>query len=314
MSRTTKYADAVAAVKAMENSLMNRSDIEQLINASGKTEFDAVMSSKRGNPKEFSTESVWEFIHGYAPESRELEILLYRNDFHNLKAALKAMVSGRNAEKYFIRPTNINLERLPEALAEKDYSVLPEHMHRTAKEAYELIVRTSDGQLADSFIDAETLRTMQKNADESGCEFMKEYARILTVCADIKTAYRCSRMKKQRIFLEPAMCGSPERDMESLICAVLDGTESLMKFLEESGFAEAVELLDKSAVKFEKWCDDLLMELAGTARMKSFGAEPLAAYYIASETEQQNLRIISVCRESGADRETIMERMRKLYV
>ncbi|MDE6775553.1 MAG: V-type ATPase subunit [Ruminococcus sp.] len=314
MDRTTRYADAVAAVKAMENLLMNRSDIEQLINASGKAEFDALLSSKRGISDEFSTESVWEFIHSYAPESRELEILLYRNDFHNLKAALKAMVSGRTAEKYFIRPTNVDLERLPAALAEKDYSILPEHMRRTAQEAYELIVRTSDGQLADSFIDTETLRAMQKKADESGSEFMKEYARLVTVCADIKTAYRCSRMKKQRVFLETAICGSPKLDKESLIYAVLDGTESLMKFLEESGFAEAVELLNKSAVEFEKWCDDLLMELAETAHMQSFGAEPLAAYYIAAEAEQQNLRIISVCREFGADRETIMERMRKLYV
>lgn len=314
MRKTTKYADAVAAVKAMENTLMNKGDMEQLINAAGKTEFDALVSSKRGTSDEFSTESVWELIHSYAPKSRELEILLYRNDFHNLKAALKAMVSGRTAEKYFIRPTNADLERLPSALAEKDYSSLPEHMRKASQEAYELIVRTSDGQLADSFIDAETLYAMQKSADSSGCEFMQEYARLVTVCADIKTAYRCSRMKKQRSFLETAICGSPELDKESLVNAALDGTESLMGFLEGAGYAEAVRLLNQSAAQFEKWCDDSVMELAQTARMKAFGAEPLAAYYIAAETEQKNLRIISVCREFGADRETITERMRRLYV
>lgn len=48
--------------------------------------------------------------------------------------------------------------------------------------------------------------------------------------------------------------------------------------------------------------------------MRSFGPEPLEAYFIAAEAEQKNLRIISVCKEFGADRETITERMRKLYV
>ena len=57
-----------------------------------------------------------------------------------------------------------------------------------------------------------------------------------------------------------------------------------------------------------------MIELAQTARMTAFGTEPLAAYYLAKEAEIKNLRIISVCKESGTDRETITERMRKLYV
>jgi V/A-type H+-transporting ATPase subunit C len=48
--------------------------------------------------------------------------------------------------------------------------------------------------------------------------------------------------------------------------------------------------------------------------MQAFGAEPLAAYYIAAEAELKNLRILSVCKESGTDKETMTERMRKLYV
>ena len=35
---------------------------------------------------------------------------------------------------------------------------------------------------------------------------------------------------------------------------------------------------------------------------------------IAKEAEIKNLRILSVCKEFGADKETITERMRKLYV
>ncbi|MDE5855405.1 MAG: V-type ATPase subunit [Ruminococcus sp.] len=306
---TTKYANAVAAVKAMENTLFTKSDFEQLINAKSRAEINSLIMAKKGE-KSISTESVWAMIHDYAPDSKELEILLYRNDFHNLKASLKALISGKSPEKYYLCPTNLNLNHL----SEKEYDFLPDYIKDTAYEAYDLIVKTSDGQLVDSFIDSSALTAIQKSAKDFGSEFMQKYAQLITVCADIKTAYRCSKMKKQKNFLERAICGSTELDKESLIRESLNGLESLLNFLKDSSYSETANLLNESPAQFEKWCDDVIMELAKTARMKSFGIEPLIAYYIAVEVEQKNLRIIMVCNEFGVDRETITERMRKLYV
>lgn len=311
---TTKYANAVAAVKAMENTLLSRNDMEQLINASEKNELESLIASKKGTTASESAEAVWEMIRSYAPDSRELEILLYKNDFHNLKAALKSMLSNRDPLVYYIRPTNLDLNNLSEVLRNKEYDSLPKYFAETAQEAYDLLVKTSDGQLGDSYIDTACLKAMQKAADEFGGDFIKKYALLTTVCADIKTAYRCSKMKKQRSFLETALCGSKELDKEQLITAALEGTESITNLLEDNALGEAARLLGESAAQFEKWCDDTIMELAQTARMMSFGVEPLAAYYIAAEAEQKNLRIITVCREFGADRDTINERMRMLYV
>lgn len=312
---TTKYANAVAAVRAMENSLMTRGDIDQLINASTKVELESIIASRKGaDGEKFTLEGVWEMIRGYAPDSSELEILLYRNDFHNLKAALKSMIAGREPERYYIRPTNLDLETLYPAIAAKEYEQLPKYIRTVAEEAYELLTRTLDGQLADSVIDTAALSAMQKAAEESGSDFMKKYAQLTTVCADIKTAYRCSKMNKQRNFLELAICGSRELDKDDLVRAALGGTEGLMSFLENSAYADAGKLLAESPAKFEKWCDDVIMELAETARMEAFGADPLAAYFIAAEAELKNLRILTVCKESGTDRDTITERMRKLYV
>ena len=87
--------------------------------------------------------------------------------------------------------------------------------------------------------------------------------------------------------------------------------ESLFAFLEGTPYSNAAALLKDSAAQYEKWCDDVIMELAETARMQAFGSDPLAAYYIAKEAEIKNIRILSVCKEFGADKETITERMRK---
>ncbi len=309
---STEYASAVAAVKAMESSLLTHSDMEQLINARTVSELKAIAGSK--NAEASTLEDVWEMIRSYAPDSRELTILLYKNDFHDLKAGLKAMFSGRDADEYYIYPSNIESGILKKLLSSKEFDSLPAYMAETAAQAYDLLTRTMDGQLSDSLIDSSALAAIQRDSDSFGGAFMQKYAQLTTVCADIKTAYRCALMGKPRQFMEIAVCGSRELDKESLIRAAMGGVESLMAFLESTSYKDAAAILKESPAQFEKWCDDVIMEHAESARMQAFGVEPLAAYYIAKEAELKNLRIITVCQECGADRETVMERMRKLYV
>lgn len=309
---STKYASAVAAVKAMESSLITQSEFEQLINAKSAAEMEAILSSRASERN--SLNDVWEMLQSFAPDSEELKILLYRNDFHNLKAALKAMLSNREPEQYYITPTNLDLDELKSVLSSKEYDYLPEYMRETAEQAYELITRTLDGQLSDSLIDSAALSAMQKASYEFGDEFIQKYSQLITVCADIKTAYRCSVMNKSYAFIETAICGSEELDKEALARASQRGMESLFSFLEATPYNEAAEILKSSPAQFEKWCDDMITDHAESARMKSFGIEPLAAYFIAKETEIKNLRILKVCKECKTNKETIMERMRKLYV
>ncbi|NLT09071.1 MAG: V-type ATPase subunit [Ruminococcus sp.] len=310
-----KYAKAVAALRAMENSLLSRNDIDQLIASRSQAEMNALLASKKNTDTPQSTlKEVWELIRNYAPDSEELKILLYRNDFHNLKAVIKAMIHNRDPKIYYIEPSNVSLETLTEAIGKKEYELLPEHMRQTAEEAYDLVTETLDGQLSDTLIDRSCLEAMQEDAAKSGGEFMQRYAELTAAAADIKTAYRCSLLKKQYPFIEKALCGTKELEKGDLARAAAEGTEALFAVFENSGYSDAAALLKESPAKFEKWCDDIIVELAETARMQAFGPEPLAAYFIAKEAEIKDIRILTVCKESGADNETITERMRKLYV
>ena len=308
----TKYAYAVAAIKALESSLLSRSEIDRLINSASASEVGAMLTA--AGDETGSIEGTWQMIRNYAPDDKGLEILLYKNDFHNVKAVLKAALSGKNAEDYIIRPTNLDIRLLIDSVNTKEYSDLPEYIRAVTEEAYELLTRTLDGQLSDSLIDRAALVAMKKSAEECGSGFMKKYAEYMTVTSDIKIAYRCAKMGKSRQFMESAVCGSEELERDMLIGAALGGVESLFSFLESSAYSEPAALLKESPAQFEKWCDDTLMELAETSRFKTFGSDPLAAFYIAKEAEIKNLRILSVCKESGSDKETITERMRKLYV
>ena len=310
----TKYANAVGAVRAMENSLISKSDLERLINAKNIDEIHLIQSQKCISLQNNALDEVWNMLNEYAPECKELEILLYKNDFHNLKAVLKALISNREPSDYYISPSNVELKALVDSLNNRDYSELPIYMQKTAADAYELLTNSLDGQLSDSLIDKSAIQAMQKSADDFGSDFMKKYSCLIAVCADIKTTYRCIMQKKSRQFMDTALSGSDKLDKNLLINSASEGIEAFFAFLETTPYSEAATMLKESPAKFEKWCDDIIIELAESARTMAFGAEPLAAYYIARETEQKNLRILSVCKEFGADKKTITERMRKLYV
>lgn len=320
----TKYANAVAAVRAMESTLLTQSDMERMAAAKDTAEIAEILNScGKALPKDKEEllctldnelQSVWEFLCDYAPGNPELEILLYKNNFHNLKAALKALIMNADAERLFIRPSSIPLEELTDIVSAKHYNMLPEYMQEAAVEAYNILTRTLDGQLTDAILDTAAMRAMQTASEKIDSVLLQKYAQLITVCADIKTAYRCSYMHKSELFLDTAVCGSRELDKSSLIRAAVRGTDSLIAYLKGTSYNEAAEALTISAACFEKWCDDAVITLAEEAKMKAFGIEPLAAYYLAKETEVKNLRILLTCKSCGASTETITERMRKLYV
>lgn len=320
---TNDFASAVAAVRAMEGTMLSRSDIERMARAASYSEIAAVLTSKGKsvpesridlyNSLDNELEMVWSFIRDMTGDCRELNILLYRNDFHNLKAALKALIMNTDPTRLFIRPTGLKLDELPEIIASKRYEELPEYMRNAAADAYDILTQTLDGQLADAVIDTAALKAMLTDSEKFGGELLHKYSKAIAVCSDIKTAYRCSIMRRSESFMQLALCGSDELDKNALIRSAVGGTDSLLSFLESSGYREAADMLRESAAAFEKWCDDELMKLAEEARFKAFGTDPLAAYFIAREAEIKNLRILLVCKECGAPEETISERMRKLY-
>lgn len=320
----TSFANAVAAVRALENSLLTAADIDRLLAVSRSSELaDVLVSTGKYSSADMSDvnalidnelEKTWDFICGYAPDSDALRIMLYRNDFHNLKAALKSLIMNADPFRYFITPTNLDLGELWTCVRSKDFSSLPKNMADAAAETYSVLTETLDGQLADAYIDCAALDAMQRDAARCGSPFMRKYADLITVGCDIKTAYRCAKMGKSQAFAEKAVCGSGELDKASVVSACTRGTESFLSWLSSTAYSEAADMLRESPAAFEKYSDDLIMSLANEARLSAFGIEPLAAYFIAKEAEIRDLRILVTCKECGASNDIITERMRRLYV
>ena len=96
--------------------------------------------------------------------------------------------------------------------------------------------------------------------------------------------------------------------------AALNGEEAVLSYLEGTEYAEAAEKYRESTSAFEKWADDRITDCVGDARYKSFGIEPVVAYYVARTAEINSVRIILSAKKNHQPADVMRKRVRKLYV
>jgi len=324
MMHETEYAYAVARVRANELTLLSAADIEQLIAAENYNQVMRRLADSGWGDIEGVTDyskyleqyraKSWELLEEIIGDVHELDMLVIRNDMQNLKAALKCIISKHDPKTLLVSPTVYDTEAIVKSVEERMFESLPECMRDVAYEAYDILARTGNGQLADAVLDTRTLELIKKLGDESGSEMLAQLAEYMCVTANIKTALRCSNTGKNKEFIQNSVCECKTLNKHSLVVASLEGRAALMDYLSKTKYSDAVDMLDISTSAFEKWCDDLIMQCIMPAKYKPFGLEPLVAYYLAKDAEIKTVRIVLSAKLNHLPAEIIRERVRTLYV
>lgn len=319
-----EYLFAVAAVRAREGRLLREADLSALISAQSYKAAAALLESK-GFPidkddtdfskyLDKSLSDTWEFLLSCAGGEPLLDTFVLKNDFHNIKAALKCEFAGRDAESLLLSPCTVPKALVLEAVRERAFDRLPLSMAAAAKEAYTVIIETGNGQAADILLDTAALNAIYESAKTKNSVLLEKYAALYCDAADCKTAYRCIMAGKSKTFTEKALCGCGRLSKEAMVKAVLKGENALSELLKSSGYADFSDALQVGMSEFEKQCDNALLQCVKVSAMTAFGIEPLAAYYLARETEIKCVRIILAAKLNGTPEATVRERMRTLYV
>ena len=314
------YAFAVAQVRAYENRLLGRSLYEQILTAPGEKEVFEILSSKGWEIPEncsggeellaHEQQGVWEHLSGLAGNDPEMKVFTVKNDYHNLKTAIKSFFGNIESDKDFMYPTSVDTETVVTAVKEKKYDLLPAGMQEAAEEAYNALVASNDGQTADIIIDRYTLEELLKLGKSTKSDMVRKYCELTVECSDIKTALRGAATGKNDEFFEKGLCGTDALDKRSLTRAARKGVEEVLGFLSGVGYADAAAALRVSVSEFEKWYDNAVFSILNDANFISFGIEPLIAYGFKRENEFKNIRIALTCKNMGADISVTEERMR----
>jgi len=201
------YAYAVARIRANERNLLTEKDIQALIDCKSFGEAVDLLVSKNWAQKssdDFSIakaigenqKKLWTLLCESVPEKEKLRVFTVQNDFFNLKAALKCMLTGKDPNELFAFPTSLDLKSVDAAVKNHDFSSLDPDFGQALKEAYEAAVQTQSGQNADIILDRAAVIYIEKLASQSKCELVEEISAFICAAAALKRRYGAREHKK----------------------------------------------------------------------------------------------------------------------
>ena len=319
--KDTQFIYAVSRVRSSEQALLNAQDMEQLLSLPDVDACLRTLGDKGWNVDETvedmlrqETEKTWAFITEICDDHTVFDILLLRNDFHNLKTQIKSTLTGVSDPANFLHPAGVDTDLIQAAIMEKNFESLPPFMAAAAESAFEILVGTGDGQLTDIILDRAQMEAMISFGKASGLPFVARYAALLVALSNLKIAVRAQKTGKTAEFLKRALAPCDNLDIDGLALAAAGNRESLWEFILRTPYSGAVEALNKSFSAFEKWCDDKIIAFILDVKHKPFGVEPLFAYILARENEIKMVRIVLSGIHNDLSKNSIRERLRNLYV
>ncbi len=322
----SKYAYAVSGAHVYEKYFFRKSDMDKLLAA---PTYEAVVAilQERGWPMPEDTRDsgkildlelsrAWDWMQKSSPDPTIFRSLVLRNDYHNLKAGIKCLLSDFEVDQQFCKPSSIDPSLMKEAIETHSFDQLPAPFNSLAEEVYDLLVRTGDGQMADVLIDRKCLEEITKEAESSGCDLLREEMEIYTATCNIKTAFRAIKTGKDSSFLEKALSdGNRTISKEKLVaCAGAEKKmEELLSYLSTTSYSSGTKYLSSSPADYEKWVDDQMISLLIPTKYSPLGPEPMIGFYLGKEAEIRNVRIVLAAKQNNLPLDVVSKRLRRLY-
>ena len=329
--KDTDYLFLSARVKAMENSLLTRERMEQILEA--RSDEEAVKLLQENGYPEFSTEKPEEMdaalssvregalndLGDCAPDRRFLDVFKLKYDYHNAKAILKAEAMGTDPGRMLTDLGRVPAQMLEDAVKSSDYGELPPLLAAAIAEAREVLGTTRDPQLSDIVLDRWCYQDMAHVAEETDSDFLRGYVRIVIDAANLRTLVRTLRMGKNADFLKGVLFEGGEIDADAVLAVSAANGAGLAELYAPTRLAGAAEtgaavLSGGALTGFEKLCDNAVSDYLAGAKYVAFGEAPLIGYLAARETEFMNLRILLTGRAAGLAPDVIRSRLRESYV
>lgn len=319
------YAYAVGSVRARENALLTRADVEQLLGEKTLGQLlDALQSKGIGNGDTTDIEELlrqetaatWQYLREITPDFSLYNVFIYRNDYHNLKVTLKGVLSGRAFKHLLLNPVTVAPSVLEEAVGARRFDALPAHMRDAAQKAYDLLAHTADVPLCDAILDRAAMHAMQTAAREANIPLLTSWCDTFVFYSNVKIALRAAKAHKPPAYLDAALCAELPMPAQDLKEAALNGEEAVLELLEQRNILDsrtAAEQYRLSPSAFERFADDRLMRVARIGRTTTLGAEPLIGYLLAKEAQHKAIHILASGLRAGQAESTIRERLREMY-
>lgn len=328
-NKDTDYLAVSARVRAMENRLLTRERMEQMIEARDHADAAKVLTDcGYGELNEFTAAALETVLAraqselfrdlGEAVGNRALiDVFRIKYDYHNAKVLVKAQARGVSPAALMLGGGRFAPEALEAAFQKDDLRACTEAFSAAIARAKEALASTGDSQLCDFILDRACYEELSATARESGSAFVEGYARLMADAVNLRSVVRTARLGKDRQFLEQALVPGGSVSEKDLAAARMEDLPALfdgpLAKAAEAGAAVAAPN-GGSLTEFEKLCDDGVGSYIAQARRVPFGEQVVVGYLYAREAELTAIRTIMNGRLAGLEGDIIRQRLRRPYV
>ncbi len=215
-----------------------------------------------------------------SPDSRIVDFFRLRYDYHNAKVLLKGLALNKEENRLFSPLGRISPERLTEAFREKKESMLPRIFAAALTEAGDTLSRTGNPRLSDFILDKAYLDEMRQTAEETGSEFLVDYAKLLADSINLRALMRMIKSGVSADMLGYILTGHGSVDLGRIRAAYPD-VIPLYKGGALNAALPSAEgtVMGEGFSQFERMCQHILDEYMSSAKYQSFG-EKVLIYYL----------------------------------
>ena len=323
--KDTDYLAISARIRAMENKLLTRERMDQMIEARDSAEAMKLLAESGYNDGAGleaalaqARAEVFKDMEQGAPDPRLVEVFQIKYDYHNAKTILKAQAMGSDPERLLLSGGRYDPAQLWDGWKREALSGVSVEFSKAMEQAQAALAEGGDPQQADLILDRACYGEMAGLAKELCSPFLQGYVRLSVDIANLRAAVRVARMGREGEFLRQVLL--PGGNVSEGAIASARG-DALGEVFRSGPLSQAAGLGAKlaqpeggSLTAFERECDNALTAYLAAARRVPFGEETVIGYLYAKEQEFTAIRAIFAGRAAGLDGDTIRSRLRETYV
>ncbi len=255
-------------------------------------------------------------LERFLPDEEPVKIMRLRYDCHNLKTAIKCKFLGLAPENYYIDCGNISCKNITDYCDKHDFSSIPGQLGKVASSAEKELESTGNARELDIALDGACFSDMKSAADSFGFQPASELLALKIDLTNLLSAFRIWEMTNKdtaSVFSERAYVHGGNIPITELQKSdSYEGISSLVSDTIGSEFDKELNIrLNDGLESASMYMDGYFINRSRSLSSKSLlGAFPVLGYIISLESEVKNLRIILSGVRSGADADTIRERLR----
>lgn len=324
MAKDVIYTNGVIAVK--ETALLGNR-LTKLAEMSADEAFRTVADSGFGRGAEADSVFAYEkllsadekdldaFIRDYSPSSAESAYFLAERDFHNAKAAVKALITNSDNAEMYAPDGTITAEEIERGVRDGDYSAFYPELAKAVNSA----VETSENE---NGVSGAKLGELFDNALYSYlfsvCRKKPMLKKLLQKKADMTNILTAMRSKTGEYAANNMIRGG-KLSLSQIEKIFNQDEEKILSAFFNTDYYEFVNICleaKKKGLPFteaELISDNLEINLLESKKYELKNSQPFLYYVFRRRAENLNLRVVFVCLLAGMDENSIKKRLRTAF-